>query len=70
MEAERARIGVADTSAQGDDIGDDVVYFGEVDMRPEERKRRFRKTDQYHLPTLDVPFEYNTPPSKVLGTVE
>ena len=57
MEAERARMPVADTGAQGDDIGEDVVYFGEVDMRPEERKRRFRKTDQYHLPTLDVPFE-------------
>lgn len=60
VEVERERMGV-ETSLQGDEMGDDVVYFGEVDLRPEERKRRFRKTDQYHLPTLEVPFEYSPP---------
>jgi len=35
------------------------VYFGELDMKPEERKSRFRKQDQYHLPTLDSPLEYS-----------
>ena len=43
---------------EGDQLGDDVVYFGEIDMKPEERKRKFRKTDQYHLPNLEFPLEY------------
>lgn len=57
MEKEREKMGVGEDDA-GDQIGDDVVYFGELDMRPEERKRKFRKTDQYHLPNLEFPLEY------------
>jgi hypothetical protein len=57
MELEREKMGVGEDNA-GDQIGDDVVYFGELDMRPEERKRKFRKTDQYHLPNLEFPLEY------------
>ena len=56
MEAEREGGVGGDTG--GDVMGDDVVYFGEVDLRPEERKRKFRKTDQYHLPNLEFPLEY------------
>ena len=56
METERERMGMGDGA--GDEIGDDVVYFGELDMKPEERKRKFRKTDQYHLPILEFPLEY------------
>ena len=56
MEIEREKIGMGDSA--GDEIGDDVVYFGELDMKPEERKRNFRKTDQYHLPDLEFPLEY------------
>ena len=56
QETERERFG---GDVQGDELGEDVVYFGELDMKPEERKRKFRKTDQYHLPTLEVPLEYN-----------
>jgi DNA excision repair protein ERCC-5 len=57
METEREKMGLGEDNA-GDQIGDDVVYFGELDMRPEERKRKFRKTDQYHLPNLEFPLEY------------
>jgi hypothetical protein len=56
QEMERERMGVTADSA-GDELGDNVVYFGEVDMKPEERKRKFRRTDQYHLPNLDFPLE-------------
>jgi hypothetical protein len=56
MENEREKLGVGEPL--GDQIGEDVVYFGEVDLKPEERKRKFRKTDQYHLPTLEFPLEY------------
>lgn len=56
MENEREKLGMEDT--QGDQIGEDVVYFGEVDLKPEERRRKFRKTDQYHLPNLEFPLEY------------
>ena len=55
MESEREKLGIGDAS--GDQLGDDVVYFGELDMKPEERKRKFRKTDQYHLPNLEFPLE-------------
>ena len=57
METEREKMGIPGDNA-GDQIGDDVVYFGELDMRPEERRRKFRKTDQYHLPNLEFPLEY------------
>jgi len=57
IETEREKMGVDDIA--GDQIGDDVVYFGELDMKPEERKRKFRKTDQYHLPNLEFPLEYS-----------
>jgi len=56
MENEREKLGIADP--EGDQIGEDVVYFGEIDLKPEERKRKFRKTDQYHLPNLEFPLEY------------
>ena len=59
-EAEREKEGM--TNISGDQIGDDVVYFGELDMRPEERTRRFRKMDQYHLPNLEFPLEYRISP--------
>ena len=57
MEHEREKTGITEDIA-GDKIGDDVVYFGEIDMKPEERRRKFRKTDQYHLPNLEFPLEY------------
>jgi hypothetical protein len=56
LETEREKLGVTD--GDGDIMGDDVVYFGELDMKPEERKRKFKKTDQYHLPNLEFPLEY------------
>jgi DNA excision repair protein ERCC-5 len=56
QETEREKLGVGDGT--GDVLGEDVVYFGELDMKPEERKRKFRKTDQYHLPNLEFPLEY------------
>jgi hypothetical protein len=56
MEIEQERLGGGDYG--GDQLGDDVVYFGELDMKPEERKRKFRKSDQYHLPNLEFPLEY------------
>ena len=55
-ETEREKMGVTE-DMEGDQMGEDVVYFGEVDLRPEERKRKFRKTDQYHLPNLEFPLE-------------
>ena len=58
MEAEQEKLGIADST--GDRLGDDVVYFGELDMNPEERRRKFRKTDQYHLPSLEFPLTYVT----------
>jgi DNA excision repair protein ERCC-5 len=58
MEVEQERLGGGDVG--GDQLGDDVVYFGELDMNPEERKRKFRKSDQYHLPNLEFPLEYAT----------
>lgn len=57
IEHEREKLGIVE-DAQGDQIGDDVVYFAEVDLKPEERSRKFRKTDQYHLPNLEFPLEY------------
>jgi len=57
METDWEKMGVTADSG-GDEIGDDVVYFGELDMKPEERRRKFRKTDQYHLPNLEFPLEY------------
>jgi len=57
MESDREKLGIGDAS--GDQLGDDVVYFGELDMKPEERKRKFRKTDQYHLPNLEFPLEWS-----------
>ena len=56
-ENEKEKMGVTE-DMEGDQIGDDVVYFGEIDLRPEERKRKFRKTDQYHLPNLEYPLQY------------
>jgi hypothetical protein len=56
MDVEQERLGGNDPA--GDQLGDDVVYFGELDMKPEERKRKFRKSDQYHLPNLEFPLEY------------
>ena len=54
QETEREKLGVENV---GDPLDDDVVYFGELDMKPEERKRKFRKSDQYHLPNLEFPLE-------------
>jgi len=59
-ETEREKMGVME-DMEGDQMGEDIVYFGEVDLRPEERKRKFRKTDQYHLPNLEFPLEYSSP---------
>jgi hypothetical protein len=56
QELERERMGITDVV--GDELGENTVYFGELDMKPEERKNKFRKQDQYHLPTLDFPLEY------------
>jgi DNA excision repair protein ERCC-5 len=57
IETEREKMGMADTG--GDELGDNVVYYGELDLKPEERNRKFRKTDQYHLPNLEFPLEYD-----------
>jgi hypothetical protein len=56
IESEQKKMGVSNIG--GDHFGDDVVYFGELDMTPQERKRKFHKTDQYHLPNLEFPLEY------------
>ena len=58
QDTERERMGITD-DAIGEELGENTVYFGELDMQPEERKSRFRKQDQYHLPTLDSPLEYS-----------
>jgi hypothetical protein len=55
IQAEQEKMGLGDPG--GDEMGDDVVYYGELDLKPEERNRKFRKTDQYHLPNLDFPLE-------------
>lgn len=51
-ERDRARV----RPEQEEEVPDDAVYVEEITMTPQERQRnrKFRKTDQYHLPELDV----------------
>lgn len=57
-EEEEKRKAERERSAQTEEepLPDELVYVGELEMTQQERQqsRKFKKTDAYHLPDLDV----------------